>query len=109
MYSGTTTCLICGATLSFHQSRTTKLCDNLQCRWKYSALRRDQLCAVCGRPLPRWQRADNVCSSPECQRSELIVRLRERCEQDRLKLEALRRQALQIRDQGSEAVGVAEP
>lgn len=107
-------CLICNAPLSFHQARTSPLCGQEECDWRYSILRRrNQVCKVCGRPLALEELAGRVCAVRECQRAALGDFPRRVQERNQARSEALIRQeieqATRLRDRVLNVFGLKEP
>lgn len=110
MPTGTQQCLICNAPLSFHQARTGKLCDRGECHWRYSLLQQQhKLCKVCGRPLSDRELPAQVCAALDCQHAAIAEVARHKRERNEACYEALRKQALELRNQAANSFGIQEP
>lgn len=108
--SGTSTCLICAAPLSWNQTRNSQLCGRAECHWRYSLLQKqNKLCRICRRPLsdPDW--ASGICPAPECRRTALVQRAHEDHQQRVQQEQQLRKQAEQLRDQVVSRFGIRQP
>jgi hypothetical protein len=102
---GRATCLLCDAPLAYlRRVLKERFCGD-RCRWAYEALQPYQVCGICGRPLSPREYGDRVCLAVECRR-ELEERNRER---ERLRREALRGRAGELRDRVAPGLGLREP
>ena len=108
--SGTSTCLICDAPLSWNQTRNSQLCSRAECHWRYSLLQKqNKLCRICRRPLSDRDWASGICAAADCRRADLAQRAHEDHEQRVQREQRLREQAQQFRDQVMNRFGVRQP
>lgn len=108
--SGTSTCLICDAPLSWNQARNSQLCSRAECAWRYSLLQKqNKLCRICRRPLSDRDWASGICAAADCRRADLAQRAHEDHERRVQREQRLREQAEQLRDQVVSRFGIRQP
>jgi hypothetical protein len=98
-------CLICDTPLSYLQQVQKERFCGVQCRWKYATLSPHEVCLACGRPLSPREFGGRVCASLEC-RYQVEEQKRER---ERLRRDALKEKAADLRDREARVLGLHEP
>jgi len=99
------TCLDCGGVLTPLQRVRQETFCGAHCRARHGLLPAHESCVSCGRRLKPYQFGERLCGVLACRR-----RLEERNrEQERLRIESIRREALRLRDRGAQSLAVLEP